>query len=132
VFAFGDAGFYGSMAGVRLNAPVVGITSTPDGGGYWLVSSDGGVFAFGDAGFYGSMAKVRLNGPVEGITSTTDGRGYWLFAADGGVFAFGDAAFYGSLGATGTVRITGMIANADTGYQLVTPKGLAYRFGVTT
>jgi hypothetical protein len=89
------------------------------------------VFAFGDAGFYGSMAGERLNGAVQGITSTPDGRGYWLFAADGGVFSFGDARFFGSLGATGMVRITGMIANADTGYQLVTPKGLAYRFGLT-
>ncbi len=131
VFAFGDAGFYGSMAGVRLDAPVVGITSTPDGKGYWLVGSDGGVFAFGDAGFYGSMAGERLNGAVQGITSTPDGKGYWLFAEDGGVFSFGDARFFGSLGATGMVRITGMIANADTGYQLVTPKGLAYRFGLT-
>ena len=26
---------------------------TPDGRGYWLVASDGGIFAFGDAGFYG-------------------------------------------------------------------------------
>ena len=30
------------------------MAATPDGGGYWLVASDGGVFAFGDAGFYGS------------------------------------------------------------------------------
>ena len=29
VFAFGDAGFYGSMGGKSLNAPVVGITADP-------------------------------------------------------------------------------------------------------
>ena len=37
-----------------LNKPVVGVASTPDAGGYWLVASDGGVFAYGDAGFFGS------------------------------------------------------------------------------
>ncbi len=56
VFAFGDAGFYGSLpgAGVTPNAPIVGIASTPDARGYWLLGADGGVFAFGDAGFFGS------------------------------------------------------------------------------
>ena len=49
VFAYGDAGFHGSMGGRRLNGPIVGIAATADGGGYWLVAADGGVFAFGDA-----------------------------------------------------------------------------------
>ena len=31
------------------------MASTPDGGGYWLVASDGGIFTFGDAPFYGSL-----------------------------------------------------------------------------
>jgi hypothetical protein len=35
-------------------APILGIAATPDGRGYWLVASDGGVFAFGDAGFMGA------------------------------------------------------------------------------
>ena len=34
VFAFGDARYYGSMAGEPLNSPVVGMSATPDGGGY--------------------------------------------------------------------------------------------------
>ena len=60
VFAFGDAGFYGSIPGSgispaglgpgpRLNAPIVAIVPSTDGGGYFMVASDGGVFAFGDA-----------------------------------------------------------------------------------
>nr|MDA8268696.1 hypothetical protein [Actinomycetota bacterium] len=69
VFAFGDAGFYGSMGAVRLAAPVVGMASTPDGHGYWLVGADGGVFAFGDARFSGSMGGVRLAAPVVGIAA---------------------------------------------------------------
>ncbi len=36
--------------------PIVGMTPTPDGKGYWFVVSDGGIFAYGDATFYGSTA----------------------------------------------------------------------------
>jgi hypothetical protein len=54
IFAFGDAVFHGSMGGIPLTKPVVGIAATPDGGGYWEVASDGGVFSFGDAVFHGS------------------------------------------------------------------------------
>ncbi len=100
VFAFGDAGFYGSMGGAHLNEPIVGLSATRDGHGYWLVAADGGVFAFGDAGFYGSMGGTYLNEPIVGLAATRDGHGYWLVAADGGIFTFGDARFYGSMGGT--------------------------------
>jgi len=43
------------------------MASTPDGKGYWLVASDGGVFSFGDASFYGSMGGKPLNKPVVGM-----------------------------------------------------------------
>ena len=96
VTSFGAAPYYGSLAGVALSAPVVGMAATPDGGGYWLVASDGGVFAFGDARFEGSTGGVRLAAPVVGMAATPDGGGYWLVASDGGIFSFGDAFFYGS------------------------------------
>ena len=83
--------------------------ATPDGKGYWMVSSDGGVFTFGDAGFYGSTGGLALNRPIVGMAPTPDGRGYWLVASDGGIFAFGDAGFYGSTGAIDLNRpIVGM------------------------
>ena len=114
LFAFGDAGFYGSTGNIILNKPVVGMAATHDGGGYWLVASDGGIFAFGDAGFYGSMGGKPLNQPVVGMAATPDGRGYWLVAADGGIFAFGDAPFYGSTGNIHLNRpIVGMTATPD-------------------
>ena len=53
-------------AGSSLNAPVVAISDTPDGQGYWEVAADGGLFAFGDAGFYGSMGGKPLNAPIVG------------------------------------------------------------------
>ncbi len=54
IFGFGTANFFGSTGSLQLNAPIVGMASTPDGQGYWLVGSDGGVFSFRDAGFHGS------------------------------------------------------------------------------
>ena len=78
-----------------LNAPVVGVASTHDGGGYWLVASDGGIFSFGDAAFHGSTGGLHLNEPIVGMASTPDGSGYWLVGADGGVFT-GDSTFLGS------------------------------------
>ena len=47
------------MGALHLNKPIVGMAPTPDGGGYWMVASDGGVFAFGDAAFEGSLGQHR-------------------------------------------------------------------------
>ena len=92
VVPFGDAPL-GVNALTNPNAPVVGMAATPDGKGYWLVASDGGIFTFGDAGFYGSTGALTLNKPIVGMAATPDGKGYWLVASDGGIFTFGDAAF---------------------------------------
>jgi hypothetical protein len=76
------------------------MAATPDGRGYWLVASDGGIFAFGDATFYGSTGALHLSKPIVGIAATPDGGGYWLMASDGGIFTFGDAPFDGSSAGT--------------------------------
>ena len=83
-------------ADVNLNAPIVGMAATPDGGGYWMVGTDGGVFASGDAQFFGSTGNIHLNQPIVGMAATPDGGGYWFVASDGGVFNYGDATFDGS------------------------------------
>ncbi len=75
---------------------MVGLGTGPNGKGYWLVASDGGLFAFGDAKFFGSTGNIRLNQPVVGMASNR-GNGYWLVASDGGLFSFGSAPFYGSM-----------------------------------
>jgi hypothetical protein len=114
-----------------LNEPIVGSARTPDGKGYWLVASDGGVFSFGDAVFYGSTGALHLNRPIVGMASTPDGKGYWLVASDGGIFSFGDATFYGSTGAMHLNQpIVGMSTSpVGLGYWLVASDGGIFSFG---
>jgi N-acetylmuramoyl-L-alanine amidase len=78
VLGFGDAADFGSLAGMTLDHPVVGMASSPDGNGYWLVGSDGGVFSFGDAPFKGSAAGQSLLQPVVSMVRTPSGSGYWM------------------------------------------------------
>ena len=61
---------------------------TPDGNGYWLVASDGGIFSYGDAQFQGSAGSLHLNQPIVGMAAMPDGSGYWFTAADGGLFNY--------------------------------------------
>jgi hypothetical protein len=98
------------MGGRQLNDPIVGMAATPDGSGYWLVASDGGIFSFGDATFHGSMGGRQLNDPIVGMAGTAEGGGYLLVASDGGIFAF-SAAFSGSAGA---LRLVAKVVGAAT------------------
>jgi hypothetical protein len=131
VYAFGGAGFYGTMHGRYLNAPIVGMAPTPSGGGYWLVGGDGGIFSFGDARFFGSTGGMRLNAPVLGMTPTQTGKGYWLYARDGGIFSFGDARFFGS---TGGIRLNQPVVSMaarpqNDGYWMIARDGGVFAFG---
>jgi titin len=132
VIGFGQAGYYGSMAGQTLNKPIVGVAGTPDGLGYWLVASDGGIFAFGDARYFGSTGNLTLNAPIVGMATTPDGLGYWLVASDGGIFAFGDANYYGSMGGKPLNKpIVGMaVGPSGSGYWLVASDGGIFAFNV--
>ncbi|MGH9043207.1 MAG: hypothetical protein ACRDZ3_23610, partial [Acidimicrobiia bacterium] len=95
IFTFGDAAFHGSTGSIKLNAPVQSLVPDPDGVGYWLVASDGGVFTF-ESVFRGSMGGQPLNQPVTGMVPF--GNGYLMVAEDGGIFNFSNKAFSGSLG----------------------------------
>ena len=127
---------FGDASGLPLNKPIVGMTPTSDGQGYWLVASDGGIFTYGDAGFYGSTGAIRLNQPIVGMSVTPDGKGYTLVASDGGVFNFGDSQFYGSLpgvlkpGQTLNSPIEGLVNTPDGGgYWMVAADGGIFTFG---
>ena len=131
VFSFGNAQFYGSTGGMKLNKPVVGMAATHDAGGYWEVATDGGVFSFGDAQFHGSTGSMVLNQPVVAMAVTPDGGGYWLVASDGGIFSFGDAGFYGSTGSLVLNKpVIGMVPTHDgRGYWLIASDGGVFAFG---
>ncbi len=131
VAAAGTAGFYGSTGNTLLNQPLVDISPSASGAGYWLLGGDGGVFSFGDARFYGSTGAFRLNSPALRMAATRAGAGYWFVAGDGGVFSFGDAQFFGS---TGSLRLNapmiGLIpTSTGRGYWLVAEDGGVFAFG---
>jgi calcineurin-like phosphoesterase family protein/quinohemoprotein amine dehydrogenase alpha subunit-like protein len=131
IFAFGNAGFYGSTGAIKLAQPIVSMSPTSTGKGYWLVASDGGIFAFGDAKFHGSTGNIRLVKPIVGMATTPTGNGYWLVASDGGIFAFGDAAFYGSTGAIKLAKpIIGMMPTpSGNGYWMIASDGGVFAYG---
>ncbi len=133
VYAFGGAGYHGSLPGLRDRvSDVVGIASTPSGGGYWLVGSNGAVYAFGDAGYHGSLPGLRVRvSDIVGIASTPSGAGYWLVGKDGGVYAFGDAGYHGSLPGLRVhlSDVVGVASSPGGGYWLVASDGEVYGFG---
>ncbi|WP_276947100.1 G1 family glutamic endopeptidase [Ferrimicrobium acidiphilum] len=126
---------------------IVASFATPNGNGYWMVSSTGRVFAFGDARFYGDAytdgltglsGHHPLNAPIVGGASTPGGHGYWLVASDGGVFNFGNAKFYGSTYSYGITGLSGArplnapivgMARSGSGYLLVASDGGVFNFG---
>jgi hypothetical protein len=107
--------YLGDLSNAALNRPVVGMATSTDGGGYWMVAGDGGVFSYGDAPFYGSMGGQQLNMPIVGMASDGSTGGYWMVASDGGIFSF-NAPFHGSMGGQQLNKpIVGMAATPDGG-----------------
>jgi hypothetical protein len=132
--AFGPAAALGQLGCSGLNGATFGwsgISATPSGRGFFLVSSNGGVLGCGDATPLGGVSALHLARPITGIASTPDGKGYWLVGTDGGVFAFGDASFYGSMaGAAINGLIVGIAATpGGKGYWLVGSDGGVFSFG---
>jgi hypothetical protein len=64
IFAFGDAGFRGSLGAVKLNKPITGMVRFADA--YLMVGEDGGIFNFSGKPFYGSLGA---NPPARPIVS---------------------------------------------------------------
>ncbi len=140
IFAFGDAGFFGSIPGLglgpagsgphALNAPIVGMVPSADGGGYFMVASDGGVFAFGDAQFEGSCPGIGgCSGAAVSVVPDASGRGYWLVTRTGNVYTFGDAPYYGAPGPQAS-PITAAVRSADgAGYYVLLADGTVDGFG---
>jgi hypothetical protein len=137
IFAFGTSTFHGSIPGVglapagtpgttrRLNAPIVGMVPSVDGGGYFMVASDGGVFAFGDARFSGSCPGIGgCSGAAVSVVPDATGDGYWVVTATGNVYAFGKAPDYGSSGYRPLTPVTSAVRYPDgSGYWILYSDG---------
>ncbi|HVW33660.1 MAG TPA: hypothetical protein VHL53_14065, partial [Acidimicrobiia bacterium] len=67
IFAYGDAGFFGSAANGNP-VPVVGMAATKSGMGYRVARADGSVIPFGNAASGGGLSGT-LASPVVGITT---------------------------------------------------------------
>jgi hypothetical protein len=119
---------FGSLAGKRLEAPVVAIAASPGGEGYWEVTADGRVANFGSAPWYGSPQGRLGDARVTGFAVTLDGGGYWIVTSVGQVFNFGDAVNYGS--AATAADIVGIARSVDgRGYWLLGANGDVHAFG---
>ena len=141
IFAFGNAGYFGSIPGVglspagsglphSLDAPIVAMVPSSDGGGYFMVASDGGVFAFGDARFAGSCPGIGgCSGAAVAVVPDASGNGYWLITRTGNIYAFGDAPFYGAPGNQGS-PVTSAVRTANGGgYWVLLADGAVYAYG---
>ena len=130
IFAF-NTGFHGSIPGLglnpagsglpnSLNAPVVGMVPSADGGGYFMVASDGGVFAFGDAHFSGSCPGVGgCAGAAVAVVPDASGNGYWVMTNTGNVYAFGDAGYYGGPGTQSSPITSAVASTSGLGYYVL-------------
>jgi hypothetical protein len=113
----------------------VRLVPVPSGGGYWLLSNQGGVYSYGSAQSYGSAAgqSYFAGRTAAGMAADPSGTGYWIVSADGGVYSYGSAGSYGS--ASGQSYFSGQTAvgivgdPAGTGYWIVSAAGGVYAYG---
>ncbi len=141
IFSFGDSSYHGSIPGIglapadstapkRLNAPILGMVPSPDGQGYFMVASDGGVFAFGDAAYEGSCPGIGgCTAKAVAVVPDATGNGYWLVTQKGGVYVFGDAKYYGGLSTTNGMVTSAVRTPDGGGYWVLTSDGTVHAFG---
>lgn len=116
---------------------IVGMAATNDGGGYWLVASDGTVYSYGDAVQSPPVGNISLkpcsnpgNPAIVGVTAAPGG-GFWAFTNCGSVYNEAGAPWFGSLYANPPTvdNIAGMAAGSDgSSYWLVGADGKVYAF----
>ena len=107
------------------------MAATPDGRGYWLVASDGGIFTFGDAAFYGSTGSFKAEPAHRGHGVRPERRRVRPGGGRRGTFGFGSAPFYGSLGGIPLKNpiVAATTTPGDTGYWFSDNAGEVSAFG---
>ena len=111
-----------------LNAPIVGMVPSSDGGGYFMVASDGGVFAFGDAKFAGSCPGIGgCSGAAVAVMPDASGNGYWLVTAPATSTPSVTPPYYGAPGPQ-SVPVTSAVRTPDgAGYWILFANGQVVR-----
>jgi hypothetical protein len=128
-FAFG-LNFNGSLAGIHLNAPIIGMANSPGPDGYLMAGADGGVFAIGGAQFSGSLGGQMIPSPISAIAATPAGDGYWLAAKNGHVYNFGNTPALPAVMLPPGASIVGMASTNDgMGAWLTDQRGDIYAEG---
>ena len=73
IFSFGNAPFFGSMGGTKLNQPAVGMAPTPSCKGYWVVAKDGGMYEAVNRGLQLPLDQgLRLESGLFGILAASE------------------------------------------------------------
>ena len=83
-------------AACSLNSPILSITATPSGNGYWLTARRRWRVRLRRRRVPRFRQRLSPQRPIVAMAATPSGHGYYLLASDGGVFAFGDATFKGA------------------------------------
>ena len=138
VVTLGDAILHAGAGGATdlldfdLQGPIIDSTATPDGNGYLMLGTDGGVFAFGSARYQGSLPGLGVDLAARAVGLVATDEGYWIVSADGGLFAFG-APFLGSVpqvlgpGTSLNQPVVGMVSYGS-GYLQVASDGGIFVF----
>jgi CSLREA domain-containing protein len=112
IFDFG-LNFNGSLANVKLNAPIIGLANSPGPNGYLLAGSDGGVFAQGGANFFGSLGGQAIPSAIAAIAAPPSETGYWLAAKNGKIYPFGSVPALPAVPLPPGAMIVGMASTTD-------------------
>ncbi len=110
---------------------VVCLVTTFDGGGYWVVYSNGLAQGFGDAPTYLAPAPHALDG-AQIVAGATGGFGLWLISSVGQVIADGGAPPLVSYGYTRLSSApVAFVANGPVGAWVVMANGQIFNLGVS-
>jgi Neprosin len=106
---------------------IVGVTSDPATGGYWMTDNQGDVYPV-NAPDYGGLNGAQTPTPVVGITAF--GSGYLLVTANGMVYGFNTTTYGDLTSVTLKSPVVGITAFGS-GYLIATAGGKVYSFNTS-
>ena len=79
-----------------LSAEAADLALRPNGDGYWISNTAGGIYAYGNAGYHHRSGPGSRQAPASSHP-TPSGNGYWVPAGNGDVLGYGDAPALGGV-----------------------------------